>query len=415
VKLIDVEKRTTTDHVRLVGRVAPRPHGHAVVPWAINEREFANTPDGSGEIYFEFPRHYENFVSESADPFAIALLLPSMAAGEPLEIGPRISSSLLFQLAFIRDVWNTWYPKFHKTKIVATARDEPPPPRAPRAATFFSGGVDSFYTLLKRRDHDPLPVALSHLIFMHGVERSLEDSQGVESSQRRVEQLARAAGVETIVGKTNLRTVFPLHWEKYYFGSVLAATAVALSKGLGYVCIPSSFTYHHQVPHGSTPLLDDRFSTESVQIVHDGGEASRATKTQRIVEWDAPLVLSNLRVCIHNNGGDFNCGKCYKCVRTAIALKAIGVWDSAATFPDKSTDHWRRTVLADHPVLTFENLELARKSGLDDELVRQLERIVRRVNRYDAIAAYSRNSPLERLLPIYRRAREITGGSPRMH
>ncbi|MDK0575371.1 hypothetical protein P6P35_16130, partial [Clostridium perfringens] len=92
----------------------------------------------------------------------------------------------------------------------------------------------------------------------------------------------RAAGVELITGETNIRSVFPLHWERYYFGSGLAAVAAALAPGFGYVCIPSSFTYNHLVAHGSTPLADERFSTAAQQLVHDGCEATRAQKVARI-------------------------------------------------------------------------------------------------------------------------------------
>lgn len=253
------------------------------------------------------------------------------------------------------------------------------------------------------------------MIFMHGVEQRLEVSEDVAASQRRAEDIAARLGIDCVVGKTNIRSAFRLGWERHYFGSALAATALALSRGMGYVCIPSSFTYRHQVKHGSTPLLDERFSTESTRIVHDGSEATRAEKTAAIVKWNEEVVLEHLRVCHHNKGGAYNCGKCYKCVRTAAALKAVGAWERAALFPDKSTAHWDKVIFGDHSVLTEENLDLARRSGNDPALVRQLERIVRRVRRYDAMAAYARNSGLQSLLPVYRQVRKWAGGSPRMH
>jgi hypothetical protein len=397
MRLIDVEFRTTSEHACLIGRVA------------------CGEPRREVEISFEFPRRYEAFVSRTADAFPIALLVPSMAAGEPLEIVPPVSESLLFNLAGIRDIFHTWYPQFQRVAIDAKPRIDPRRPIVAQAATFFSGGVDSLYTLLKRLYHDPLPAPLTHMIFMHGIEQELGDSKGADQSQQRAEQIAATVGVECIVGKTNLRTLFPLHWERYYFGSGLAATAVALSGGLGYACIPSSFTYRHQVPHGSTPLVDERFSTEAIRIVHDGGEASRAVKTARILEWNPPLVLQNLRVCIENAGGDFNCGKCYKCVRTGVALKAMGLWEQASTFPDKSTSHWDKVISDDHPVLTEENLDLARERGIDRELIARLERIVRKRRRLDGFATFVKSSPLEHLLPIFRRARRWAGGKPRMH
>jgi hypothetical protein len=367
------------------------------------------------DLYFEFPRRFERHVTSNADPFAAAILLPSMAIGEPLEIDLPVSDLLLFNLAGIQEAFNSWYPEeFQRIRVVAPKRAVFEGPRPQAAATFFSGGVDSFYTLLKRLEHDPLPVPLTHMIFMHGVEQRLEIGEDVEASQRRAEDIAAALGIDCVVGKTNIRSAFRLHWERYYFGSALAATALALSGGMGYVCIPSSFTYRHQVPHGSTPLLDERYSTEATRIVHDGSEATRAEKTAAIVEWNEPLVLEHLRVCHHNKGGAYNCGKCYKCVRTAVALKALGAWERAALFPDKSTAHWDEVIFGDHLVLTEENLDLARRSG-NPALVRRLECLVRRGRRYDALAAYAKNSALAHLLPAYRQVRKWAGGSPRMH
>lgn len=415
MRLADIELLTTSDHVRLIGRIV-REKNHKIVPWAINETEFKDSSNANegAEIYFEFPAIYDSFVSKSADAFAIAMLLPSMAAEEPLEIDFPVSEALLFNLRSVQDIFCTWYPnKFRRVPISAKPCIELRQPREQRAAAFFSGGVDSFYTLLKRLGPDPLPAPLTHIIFMHGIEQRLANSEDVNRSQQRAEQVAKSTGVESIVGETNLRTVFPLHWQRFYVGSALAATGVALSRGLGYVCIPSSDSYHFGWPGGTTPLVDERYSTEHIRIVHDGSEARRAEKMAQMVSWNQQLVLDNLRVCIENAGGDFNCGKCYKCVRTAVTLKALGLWEQASLFPDKSMSHWGTVMLDDFTTYAAENLELARRTGLDQDLITKLERVVRKRYRYDAISTYIKNSSLEGLLPIYRRLREWTGGSAR--
>lgn len=413
MRLLSVDIHRCARRVCLVGRV--KRLSDRKVPWAISEAHLGSHVNGEGEIYFEFPDTYHHFLRRSGDPFAIAMLLPSMAAGEPLQFDVPVSQSLLFNLTGVRDIFHVWYPRFRRVPIEGGADADPVDDNYPRSgATFFSGGVDSFYTLLKRLHHEPLPVPLKHTIFMHGVEQSLESSRAAANSQEKAERIAAQLGVDCIVGTTNLRTLFPLHWENYYFGSVLSAVASSLADGLSHVCIPSGFSYAHVVPHGSSPLVDDRFSTPSIRIVHDGSEASRASKTAHIVEWNPQLVLENLRVCIRNDGGDFNCGQCRKCVRTAVALEALGV-RASAHFRDTATAHWDRKILEDHPMFTLENLELARQYGRAPELVCRLERIVRKVRRYESLATYARNSTLERLLPLYRKAREAAGGGPRMH
>lgn len=408
---IDFEKKD--GHVSLIGHIACRTSPQRIVPWAINEALFEQRCTTTGvEIFFEFPRRFEDFISPSADPFAVLLLLPSMAAGEPLEIIPPISEQLLFNLATIRDIFHSWYPLlFARVPILASPRHAISE-KANRAASFFSGGVDSFYTLLKRHHIEPLPVPLSHIIFMQGIEQRLEDSSAAAASERRAAQIASTLGIECIAGRTNLRTVFPLHWDCYYVGSGLAATAIALSRGFSFACIPSPYPYTAPVvpaitnSTGSTPLVDERFSTEAIRIVHDGSEVGRAEKTRRILEWDQELVLANLRVCFENEAGTENCGRCYKCVRTAVALKILGVFDEATTFPDKTTGHWGKVLDGDYPVFTEENLALALELRSEPELTRLLDRIVRKHKRHEGLALYIKNSPLRRLLPIYRYFRD---------
>lgn len=393
MRLLDISVRGAGDAVRLVGLV---------------ER---GSPAEEIEVYFEFPARYRDFVALSADPFAIAMLVPALRRAESLEILPPVSPRLHFELPRVRDIWRAWYPSLPRIDIRTSARAESAPLRAQRAASFFSGGVDSFYTLLKYHGPETLPAPLTHLIYMRGIETKLERSVGVEASQRRAQDVAASLGLECIVGETNIRTQFRAHWERYYFGSGLAATAQALAGGLGYVCIPSSYSYNHQVPHGSTALVDERYSTELLQIVHDGAELSRPEKVARMVAWDRETVLGSLRVCMENAGGAFNCGRCYKCVRTAVALKVLGAWQDARTFPDKSTAHWERVAAADHLFFTEENLAFAREHGADSDVMEALERVVRRARRRQAVRVLVKSTPLRHLLPIARRASRWAGAA----
>ncbi|WP_420457522.1 hypothetical protein [Rubrivirga sp.] len=391
MRLLDVSLHTSHGKVRLTGTV---------------ER-------GTGrrdEITFEFPEHFRPFVHESADPFAAVMLLPAAHAGEPLEIVPPISPRLHFNLPRVLDIWRTWHPEIPEIAIESEAQPVGPAPPTGRAASFFSGGVDSFYTLLKRlRPETALPAPLTHIVFMQGIENRLEDAREVDRSQRRVEQIAEAVGVECISGMSTLRTFSRLQWETYYFGSGLSSVALSLAGGLDYVCLPSGYSYNHMVPHGSTPLVDEMYSTERLTVVHDGAEVSRAEKLARAVEWNRDLVLDHLRVCIRNKGGDYNCGRCRKCVRTAIPLQIVGAWEDARTFPDKSTAHWEEVVAKDHLALTEENLALAQGRGAPPALTAMLARVVRRKRSREALKTLAHNTPLEHVLPLARRVRSRLG------
>jgi hypothetical protein len=225
--------------------------------------------------------------------------------------------------------------------------------------------------------------------------------------------VAHHLGLDWIAGETNVRTFFGRNWERYYAGSGLAATALALGRGFSACCIPASSTY--SAPHwcGTTFVTDPMFSTESLTLLHDGADTERGHKIRSILQWDAPLVREHLRVCIHNNGGAWNCGKCYKCVRTAIILELLGELEDGPRFQVSPASNWRKTLPDDHVYFTREALQMARELGSRPDLIRMLERIVNRRARFDATVELVKHSPLVRALPAITWVRDRLGIAPR--
>src|SRR5690606_23716050 len=111
--------------------------------------------------------------------------------------------------------------------ILARPRNDAVPALRTGGATFFSGGVDSFYSLLKhQRGAGGLP-PLTHIIFMRGIETRLDLSKGVDESEAWIQEIAAVAGIKCITGASNIRTSLQgpesnLHWERHYHGSALA-------------------------------------------------------------------------------------------------------------------------------------------------------------------------------------------------
>jgi hypothetical protein len=401
VRLLEVTVGLNGTTTRLSGRIEQKATGERVDAYV----EYAADP---------------GFVGNGPDAFAAAMLLPAMRAGEMLRIDPPISPRLCLMLPRIRDIFHTWWPNLARVDIDATPADVDRRTPPNRAATFFSGGVDSFYTLLKHlRGGGTLPAPMTHLIFVRGVETRLSFIRGADQTEAWVREVAATTGTSVIVGETNFRTALQrsedyLHWERHYHGSALAAVALGLSPGLAFACIPSAFSYNHLVAHGSTPLVDEMFSTEQLQVVHDGSEVNRPAKVARIIEWDRTLVLNHLRVCIENRGGAKNCGRCKKCVRTAVPLRVLGVWEQADTFPDKRSDHWRGVMVGDHLVLTEENLKFARERDADPALIAMLRSAIRRKRRRERLKALFDNPPLDQLRPVVLRTRDYLSSRSRV-
>ena len=335
-------------------------------------------------IFFCYPEKYLDFLpDESADPFFPAMLIPSMLSGEDLEIIPPISSRLLESQQTIQDILSTWHPEeFKKINLIAKNVYDKSPEKKNRNATFFSLGVDSMYTMLKYlKDNQPPPgKELSCLIYMKGLELPLSTyskRQDVEVMQS-VKRVAAHYKLDAIIGETNIRDVFPLLYEKYYSGPCLASTALSLAEGFDHIFVPSSHSYANLSPNPSSPMLDYLWSNERLKIVHDGAEAERAEKISTLIVNDC-FAMNNLRVCVENEGGNYNCGKCWKCIRTMITLKAIDRLGDCGSFPEqlpKSYSIELRTFLKGSLRFTKENLKLAQTNG-NKELERILSREVR--------------------------------------
>jgi hypothetical protein len=154
--------------------------------------------------------------------------------------------------------------------------------------------------------------------------------------EQRLGSLAARFGKQLITVRTNARDFIEQAGVTMalYHGALLASVALLLGVHRAYV--PSSERYDNLYPWGSHPLLDPLWSTDYCQIVHDGCEANRTQKLKRLME-SQPL-LDALRVC--NGDAAYNCGRCEKCVRTAVALNVLG--GETAALPPVTMDTLER-------------------------------------------------------------------------
>ncbi len=134
-----------------------------ITEWKV--RELGETSEISADVdgfrlWYRLPRSVP--YARTADPFAAAALLPAMLQGGPLEIAPEmpLSPKLGENLRVLQDIHHCWNPLFGVVPIEAATA--PAAPFQDGSFTFFSGGVDSTYTFLKRRSE------LTHLVFIQG-------------------------------------------------------------------------------------------------------------------------------------------------------------------------------------------------------------------------------------------------------
>jgi hypothetical protein len=360
IRLLDVALVEERQSVTLVGRL----EGPGVGP--------------PSELFFRFPAEAAPLVGLSGDPFLAALLVPAMVAGASLEIDAPVSRRLLRRTTQIQDIFTAWYPERHRVEITAPVRGDTASRFVSRdrgVGAFYSGGIDSCYTLLKnQRGWPSVAEPITHLIFGKGFDARLTESAGLAESERHLRAMAADAGKTLVVVETNLRDVARAPWAEMFHGAALAATAHCLAPALHTVLIPSSYTYNEiGEPWGSHPLLDELWSTEMVQLLHDGAEASRIDKLAALLE-HAPGVVDRLRVCYTGAaGGPRNCGQCRKCVRVMVMLRALGKLGATRSFPGVLPPDYLERYSTNDLVILPAIIAHARARG-DDTLARILDR-----------------------------------------
>jgi hypothetical protein len=319
------------------------------------------------EIWFRFS---EGPAAPTPDAFIPMALPCAMAQGFELALVHEISPLLLTAVPTVQDIYRCWEPqKFRHIPVRAQAGVKAQGEPGREMGCFFSGGMDSFYSVLKHQRE------LGSLILVHGFDIKLDQEEFYASVAMRLRDAARELGKRLIEVRTNIRAFSDRHvaWGMYH-GAALATIGLLLGARCSKVQIPSTYTYANIIPRGSHPILDPLWSTEHVRFVHDGCEASRVQKATLLATSD--VAMKNLRVCWRNPNGSYNCGKCEKCLRTMINLYLVDALGRCTTFPDKLDLNAIARLSVESEVfrsLARENLRAAEARGDSPALVEALE------------------------------------------
>jgi len=353
--------------------------------------EIEGRPELSDTLWFEFPADMSESVSGQSNAFAAALLPAAMALGRPLAVRGGVSPKLLAGLGKVQDLFHGWLPAafskidIHCERLEVESADTAG--AAPAAA--FSGGIDSFFTLithLPRRAADP-GQRLKYILFVHGFDIPSADRRTYGLARESYEKMAAGLGVRLIAAASNfrdLRLTRSVPWDMAC-GPALIGAALSLAPVFSRFFVPSTHRHAEHLVQGCHPLVDPNFSTETLEVVHDGIDFSRSQKTKVIAEFQPSY--DNLRVCWVKPDGVRNCGRCQKCLRTMIALDLLGALPRYTTFSrplPKKLDNWVLT--CENDVIFAEDVrELAVERGAVG-LAADIERAVRRSRSTIALA-----------------------------
>ena len=198
--------------------------------------------------------------------------------------------------------------------------------RGPGTGSFHSCGVDSLYTLVQHREE------LTHVVFMQGFGPYEIDSPRGVARREHARTLARAWGEQMVEVGLDVHDV-AVQFAPWYLahGLVLASVGLTLQDAVRKLYVPAGQSHRDLFPLLTHPLLDPLWSTETLEVVHDGCEATRFEKIQ-VLRHDE-IALDHLAVC-NKPWAVVNCGGCEKCLRTMTNLHLAGALERTSTLPD---------------------------------------------------------------------------------
>lgn len=266
-------------------------------------------------------------LAAAPEAFGSALLLVSLHHRRKLVIDAPVSATWLENIQKLFPIWRDWWGYKPIMPDLVTRTDVHVEPVEAKAL-LFSGGVDSFYSLLKAPRHD-------FLVSIHGFDIPLKDHARMEMLRTSLNAVSKATSMRPILIRTNFREHSvagrgPL-WERSH-GGVLAAVGHVLGDHAGQLTISSSYGIYNPVPWGSSFMTDPFFSSERVRIRAFGEHTRREKKVPAIAH--DPLAQKYLRVCWENRNGLVNCSRCGKCLMTMLSLAEAGALDEFKVFDD---------------------------------------------------------------------------------
>jgi len=292
-----------------------------------------DTQSLKSEMYwFEFDKKYSASLSRSGNPWLVCLLPLAMKLGEPIVINLPVDKQLVEKLQHLMLIWKNWYEDLMVVPI-EVLKFENKEYLGQSTAAFFSGGVDSFFTVLNNENSNGQKqgIKVDDLISIYGFDIPIDNMEATQRHSNNMREIAATLKKELIEVKTNLRKTSwnQTDWGHHSHACGLLSIAHMLEDKYRNILIASTSGYIGLEFWGSHVITDPLLSSSHLKCIHDGAEIKRIDKTAYIA--DSDLVKRYLHVCWKDNS-DKNCGQCVKCFRTITVLEVLGILDQFELF-----------------------------------------------------------------------------------
>lgn len=287
-------------------------------------------------FFFEVKSEYGKYLCyERSDAFVLGLLYFALVNGYDIECTVPMSERLYYQLTYvyIPTVVKNDPALFNPIKIIAPLDNKRIENEGAVGASV-SGGVDSFYSILRNYNNETTNYNITHLVIAncsniyYGEDETRKMFNALCGNGRNI---AKDLGLPIVEIYTNEH----IFWYKHYmdlFCLRYASFPYALQKlfavynySTGYQYKDFTFTAANKDASHYDFFSVHLISNENLTLYSSGGEVSRAEKAEFIA--DNRVVQKRIQVCnVSNNIG--NCGQCEKCLRTQLNFYACGKLDN---------------------------------------------------------------------------------------
>ena len=196
---------------------------------------------------------------------------------------------------------------------------------------FFTGGIDSFSTLLRVKDKKP------KLVTVWGSDIDFENVDGWHYVKEYTKEIAQQFNLENVYLKASLRRFLRNDILENKFHQLLNDNWWhALQHSIGMLGLIAPYAYLHNLKTiyfpgtysindknficASRPEIDENLKFMNVKIIHEGFEYTRFQKTKQICDYEDKQ--SKLHVCYRSLNGE-NCCVCEKCARTIMTILSL--------------------------------------------------------------------------------------------
>lgn len=279
--------------------------------------------DVDGEpLWFESP---DTTLRPAIEGFAAMLVLPALALGTRLDLGPPVCPVWLRNLEQFLLVCRGWWNVPGVLPLRCATTQDNAGTASSLTACSFTGGVDSFHTLRCGEKHSDV------LFFVHGFDIPLAQTERAEAVVRVLRTIAQQTNRRFVLLRSNAREhhIFSaVNWIQTH-GTAIAAAGHLLADQCSTLLIPSSDVPGPEQAWGSHWRTDHLLGSSRLAIHSDAPFVSRVEKIRHLA--DDPLFRQYVRVCWEGKSAG-NCGRCEKCLRTMLALEGVGALENVSAF-----------------------------------------------------------------------------------